>query len=133
MPPKTTTQEQLDRIENAILGNGREGLLARTARIEEKLEATIKLAEETKDESGATIIRIEESIEKVTGLVNELTSSVKSHHETIHLSNLLKKKEFWVIVFVGYIALHMISTYVPSLWNLIAASLGLTKLTILIP
>jgi hypothetical protein len=36
MQPPSAMSKQLDRIESAIIGNGHEGLLARTARIEER-------------------------------------------------------------------------------------------------
>ena len=120
---------QLDRIENAILGNGREGLLAQAARMEEAIKTTA----ERQEEAAASFLIACEGINKLTRTVDSLADTVKSHHASMHFSDLLKKKAFWMILVGGYIGLHLIATYVPSLWDGIVLGVGLPALRIPIP
>lgn len=128
--PESATQKQLDRIENAIIGNGTEGLLARTARIEERLVSAASEAEDAKTTALETAKTASSAIERAEVQIMELTSAVKSHVGTDHLSVMMKKKEFWAIIFILYVALHLIATYVPNVWDWIMVLLGIPKLLI---
>jgi Cu/Ag efflux pump CusA len=137
MAASTTANKQLDRIEAAIIGNGHEGLLARTARIEEALKAVNSSAVEAneaaekaaeKAENAAT--RAADAVNKLALSVTELQSVTKTHLGTDHLSVMMKKKEFWAVIVIGYIALHVIATYVPNVWDWIAVLLGIPKLVL---
>ena len=132
-----STNKQLDRIEAAILGNGHEGLIARTARIEENLETVAAAANGAKDAAERANEKAEISAEdskvvlhKVELSVARLEATVVNHISTDHLSTLMKKKEFWAAIIIGFIALHIISTYIPNLWDWIAVLLGLPKLIV---
>lgn len=130
MPSSTEKSKQLDRIENAILGNGKEGLLARTARIEENLDATTCLAKEVKESAEKSAEKTDEAIGELKMSILKLENTIRTHIGTDHLSELMKKKEFWSIIILGFITLHIIATYLPNLWNLIVMIVGLPKLVI---
>ena len=132
-----STNKQLDRIEAAILGNGHEGLIARTARIEENLETVAAAANGAKEAAERANEKAEISAEdskavmrKVELSITKLEATVASHISTDHLSVLMKKKEFWAAIIIGFIALHIVSTYIPNLWDWIAVLLGLPKLIV---
>jgi hypothetical protein len=129
MPPPIY-KEQLDKIEKALIGNGREGLIPRMARIEEKIETSTNLSKEAKESSEKASEKADHAIDELKIAVIKLEGIVTSHIKTEHLSALMKKKEFWAFIVVGYIALHFISTYIPNLWNIIATLVGLPKLEI---
>jgi hypothetical protein len=133
MPTKT----QLDRIESAIIGNGHEGLLARTARIEEQQKVSAIAIEQAKIAADKAAEKAEETAIKALDSANTLSINVTrmnealiTHMGTDHLSVLIKKKSFWTLIIVGYIALHIVSTYVPSLWDWWMLFLGIPKLVI---
>jgi len=140
-------KEQLDRIEDtvdkagkAIFGNGSEGLIARTARIEERLisaaENSVEAKEISKDLSEKTdknLSKLTDNLTSLTQNVIRLTDSVNIHHGTEHLSELMKKKSFWLLIFIGLIAMHMIATYVPNVWDGAMMLLGLPKLVLPLP
>lgn len=147
MPTPSATAKQLDRIESAILGNGHEGLIARTARIEEqtksideKVDAAAQAAKEAKlaasDAAVAAneaVTKAAESITDLASVVKQLDFSVQAHHNTDHLSTLIRKKEFWAALVVIYIILHVVATYVPNVWDGIMTLVGLPKLILPIP
>ena len=128
---------QLDRIEAAILGNGHEGLIARTARIEEKLETTAEDVIEAKDAAANAANKAKEAFEKTTEITTKLMTSiiqleesVKTHHASEHLSTLVKKKQFWTVIIVGYIVLHILATYVPNVWDWLVVLVGVPRLSL---
>ena len=136
MPP-SENQKQLDRIENAIIGNGHEGLLARTARIEENIESISKDVGEAKEIARNSSKKSEEMCAKTMDAVDslalnltELKKDVGYHHATEHLATLVKKKEFWMIVIATFVTLHLISTYVPNAWDWVVRLVGLPSLLI---
>lgn len=137
MPAKSSALTQLDRIENAIVGNGQEGLLARTARIEERLNTVDELAEETKKANEDAVEKVEDDIKNAMHLINQLTINVTklegalaTHVGTDHLSVLMKKKQFWALIIIGFISLHLIATYVPNVWDWIMILIGVPKLIV---
>lgn len=139
---------QLDRIEAAIIGDGKEGLLGRTARIEEKLIAVAKsadiaqskadevaritaaVAEAVTEKTDRTISKTEDLLNALTISVVKLTASVEEHHKTEHFSDLLKKRSFYLTIFFGFIIMHFIATYVPNLWDGAMYLIGVPKLVI---
>lgn len=147
MPAPSATTKQLDRIESAILGNGHEGLLARTARIEEQTKAIdekVDLAADAAREAkiaandaavsaNEAVIKAAKSISDLAVVVGKLDVSVQAHHNTDHLSTLIRKKEFWAALVVIYIILHVVATYVPNVWDGIMTLVGLPKLILPIP
>jgi len=140
MPPKSTTNQQLERIENAIIGNGREGLLDRTARIEENLKTTQEQVEDAKlaairaeEKTDTAIAKVLENVSTLAVNMVTMTNTLTTHLGTDHLSVLMKKKHFWVLLVSGFILLHIISEYVPGLWDAGMMFLGLPKLIISIP
>ena len=50
MVDKCPSKETLDRIDDAVFGNGREGLTTRTARLEEQNRSLFNAIDELKDE-----------------------------------------------------------------------------------
>ena len=133
----TVSTKQLDRIENAIIGNGHEGLLARTARIEEKLIAAAIAAEEAKKAALETSEKSEKEIGKMASATRDLAESVikletavEAHVKMDHLTEMIRKKEFWAVIVVGFIFLHIVSTYVPSVWDWIMTMVGLPSLSL---
>jgi hypothetical protein len=150
MPQKT----QLDKIESALFGNGREGLIAVTARIEEKLEDARGLADSANNaaervgaEQAAGFYKTYQAISDLAKTVDTLALSVEAHHKTEHLSDITKAnpsvsvfiewvknpKFFRDLIIVGtlsFVVLHLISTYVPNLWDWVMILLGLPKLII---
>jgi hypothetical protein len=144
MPTKASTSlssnEQLDRIEKAILGNGREGLIARTARIEEKLEVAreareeiIKTTETTTSANRKAIKDVSDKVTEVSINVIKLEEAVKAHINTDHLSVMMKKKSFWMALFLMLIAVNLMALYVPNLWDFIMRILGIPKLIVPMP
>jgi len=138
MPP--IASKQLDRIEAAIIGNGQEGLLARTARIEEKLKTAADLAEgakvaaeEAAEKADTAVTRAANAVNLLTQTVTKLEGMLSSHIGTDHLSVLMRKKSFWTLIIIGYVSLHLIATYVPNLWDTIVIFLGIPKLVLPIP
>jgi len=146
MPTKTPTKNsQLDRIELAVIGKNGEGLLVRTARIEEKLNAVSTNAEVARmkaeeavkvstttsevviDRTDRTIAKTGEMLQRLTISVVELTASVNTHHKTEHFSDLLKKKTFYITIFLGFIIMYTIATYVPNIWDGTMILLGIPK------
>jgi len=134
---KNNEKSQLDRIEDAISGNGREGLLDRTARIEERIVSIACLAEDAKNSSIEAAVKSEAAVTKVAETVQtlaisatKLSEALATHLGTDHLSTLIRKKSFWMLIVVGYIALHLVSTEVPSLWDALMVFLNLPKLAI---
>jgi restriction endonuclease Mrr len=110
-------QSQIDRIEKHLVGNGREGLLAQTARIEQKvisveasaLDAKI-VALETKEMAEA---RLDELLTKLTILVNDtvvLTKSVDEHHKSEHFADMIKKPKFLLGFLAFFIVAHEVAT-----------------------
>ena len=137
MAAKEISSAQLDRIESAILGNGHEGLIARTARIEENLETVGEAAKGAKEAAERANEKAEISAEDSKAVMHKLElgmtkleSTVINHIGTDHLSVLMKKKQFWAIVIFGFISLHLIATYVPNVWDWIVVLLGIPKLVI---
>ena len=137
MPTPTQTSKQLDRIENAIIGNGHEGLLARTARIEEKLVAAAEDRQEIKEKTNEALDRTSETLSETTKTLNEITNNfvkleaiVKTHIGTDHLSVLMRKKQFWALIIFGFVVLHLLSTYVPNIWDWLVVIVGLPHLVI---
>jgi hypothetical protein len=132
-----TANAQLDRIERAIIGDGREGLLAQTARIEERVKAVASTAENAKLEAEKAteaaqkgFLRTYEAINALTLNVNKLTTSVDTHHKSVHFYDLLKRPKFWTFLIVGFIILHFVSTYVPVVWDGVMIMVGLPHLAI---
>lgn len=132
-----TINKQLDRIEAAVLGNGHEGLLARTARIEEKLITSAQLAADAKEaaeiaarEARETVVRALDSSNALSLNVVSMNELLKAHLGTDHLSQLMKKKSFWVLIVIIFITLHLVSTYVPNLWDALMLYMGIPKLVI---
>ena len=128
---------QLDRIEGAILGNGREGLLTRTARIEEQLKTVVDVAKENNAAALEADTRAMEHIERISTEISSLvvtvatlSVSVTAHHKTEHLSDLMKKKSFWAGIIGAFVVLHLLSTYVPNAWDWAMIMLGIPKLVI---
>jgi len=135
MPAKNVTHSQLDRIEGALIGNGREGLLARTARIEEQIKAARELAGDAKtaaveaaEEARTTSKEAIDAIHKVAIDVTAIGVAVTAHHKQKHLADLLKEPKFYAILIVAYITLHSISTYAPSAWAWLMKLVGLPTL-----
>jgi hypothetical protein len=128
---------QLDRLESAIIGNGREGLIAQVARIDERSENIEKMsnraigaAEDVAKASEEGFIKTYQVINELTINVNKIASSVEAHHKTEHFSELLKKRSFYIIVVVGFVVLHLVATYTPNVWDFLMALLGLPHLII---
>jgi NAD/NADP transhydrogenase alpha subunit len=145
---------QLDRIEGAIFGNGREGLIAVTARIEENIEEARGMAEASKTEAQG--VRAEQaagfqnvylSIGALTRTVETLGLSVDAHHKTEHLSDVMKSTPALVVILdwmknpkfirdliiggvTSFIVLHVVSTYLPNVWDWAMLLLGLPKFVI---
>jgi hypothetical protein len=133
--PDLRIDPQLDRIEKALIGNGQRGLLDRVARNEENISEikqdvggvkTDALQEKLRSDSA--IAKLADSVNLLTINIDRLGTTVTSHLGTDHLSVLMKKKSFWVLIAVGMIALHMIATYVPNVWDGAMLLLGLPKL-----
>ncbi len=130
-------KSQLDRIEGALIGNGREGLLARTARIEERLEATAESTNAAKDAADLAARKADEASMRALNSANALAVNVEKmndllvkHVEMAHLASMMKKKSFWVSIFMGFVILHLVSTYMPNLWDAVMIFLGIPKLII---
>jgi hypothetical protein len=106
---------QLERIEGAIFGNGREGLIAVNARIEENIKAVKEEAENAKNEAVNAaqaaaraaeasktetekvrkeqtegFMHTDQKITILTEKVEKLADSVDAHHKTEHLSDIIK-------------------------------------------
>lgn len=109
--------EKLRHIEDAIYGNGHEGINVRLARIEENVEASTVLVRD----NAAQVTRLIEAAAK-------LDASVETHHAKDHLSDLMKKKGFWAIVVIAFIVLHFVSTYFPDMLNFLLTLVGLPHL-----
>jgi len=105
--------EQMTHIENALYGNGREGLISRTARIEEALA-----------QGTANSVRNSAGIEKLLEKTTELKACVDAHHKTLHLDTLMRKAKFWVTIFAALIGFNLISRYIPSAITLLFQLLG---------
>jgi hypothetical protein len=125
-----TANAQLDRIEGALIGNGREGLIARTARIEEKLITAANLAQDAKtaaisaaEKTEVAFDRAAQEIGSLAKVVDRLGLSVEAHHNTEHLAALLKKPKFYLALVVLFVIMHEVSTAlqfgIPALWQLI--------------
>jgi hypothetical protein len=110
---------QLEHVIKVVDGNG-EGLRSRTARIEENIKATTDLTRQTAE----NVEKISTQITAFALDMQALGISVKEHHATDHFAGLIKKPKFWAVVVGGFIALHLISTYLPNVWNLVATLLG---------
>ena len=104
---------QLDRIERAIYGNGREGLQGRAARIEEHIEF---ITENSKRNS--------EGISQLLQATAALKFSVDTHHAAFHLNAMLPKPKFWMAICGAFVVMHLISTYVPNVFNFVMALRG---------
>jgi hypothetical protein len=102
----TLIEKQLERIEKAIIGNGHEGLIARTARIEENVDSVM----ESNDEAIKKLNIAASALSSLTTDLRLLTQSVFEHHKAEHFSDLIKKKSFWFIVASAFIVMHSIST-----------------------
>jgi hypothetical protein len=150
MPPRT----QLDKIEGALYGNGREGIIAVVARIEEKLEDTrglaesaIQAAEKVGTEQADGFLKTYKAINELTKTVEHLAVSVEAHHKTEHLSDIVKAnptvsvfvdwlkspkffRNFIIAGTLSFIALHIIATYFPIIWDWVFIFIGLPKLAI---
>lgn len=142
-------KSQLTRIEDGLFGNGHEGLLSRTARIEENLEAvseaiaeTEKSAQETSQVSEASFKNLYDLMTGISAIVDRLATSVEEHHKTEHLSDIVKANPVLkvitesmkdphfarnVVIFgvVSFVVLHLVSTYIPNVWDWIMTILGL--------
>ena len=105
---------QMTHVENALYGNGREGLISRTARIETSLEA-----------AAANTARNSEGITKLLTATEELKASIEVHHKSPHLSILMTKAKFWVAVFGSLLGFNLLSRYIPGAITLLFAWLGL--------
>ena len=104
MPTKPSST-QLDRLEQAILGNGHEGLLVRTARIEESLiglkddikviyDSSVITSEEVETSRKESMERFEQSatsLRELVGTVKTLAIKVDIHHSTQHLADTLQE------------------------------------------
>jgi Flp pilus assembly protein TadB len=130
-------KDQLDRIEKAIIGNGQEGLLRSSARMEEKIASTSILIEEAKKNSKEARDKAEEAVNTTSQLIGEIkielvkiNGSIEAHHKMLHLAEIVKKKQFWIYIFLGFVVLHLISTYVPNVWDWIMLLVGLPHLVI---
>lgn len=109
--------DKLKHIEDAIYGNGHEGINVRLARIEENVEASTVL--------------VRDNASQVTKLIEaaaKLDASVEAHHAKDHLSDLSRKKSFWALIIMGFIALHFVSTYIPDMLNFLLTLVGLPHL-----
>jgi hypothetical protein len=144
MPAKT----QLSRIEDGLFGNGHEGLLSRTARMEENIKhigddviVNSALADAANKKAIATaeaaLQKFDEHailLSKMDGHITNLTTSVDTHHKSLHLLDVLKKPKFyWSVVtiyLVSFIILHLIATYVPDVWDWLMKLFGLPGLII---
>ncbi|OGO12747.1 MAG: hypothetical protein A2Y53_04950 [Chloroflexi bacterium RBG_16_47_49] len=127
-------KEQLNRIE-AALGFGDDSLAIRTARIEENLKTAAGLASDAKnaadraaEKADLAVTRAADTVHLLALTVTRLEGTLGSHIGTDHLSVLMKKKSFWMLIVLGFISLHLISTYVPSIWDGIVLMLGIPKL-----
>jgi hypothetical protein len=105
--------EQLTRIEHKLFGNGSEGLLMSFARMQENLEALTNSLKASSDCNEKNIA----NIAKLTDAVDKLNIVVDSHIKSVHLNNLMQKRWFWGILFIGIILVNSLSTYVPNLLN----------------
>ena len=137
-------KDQLDRIEKALIGNGREGLIAQTARIEESQKATTELAREARNAASIAAVKAsdaaekaDDAVEKAANVVTQLSYIVTTvnadlmrHVGTDHISVLIKKKGFWTLIVLGFITLHLLATYVPNLWDGLMILLGIPKLVL---
>src|SRR4030042_4582364 len=135
-------KDQVDRIEKALIGNGREGLIAQTARIEECQKATAELAKEARNAAGIAAVKASEAAEKADDAVtkaantvntlaltvNTISNALTAHTGTDHISVLMRKKGFWTLIVLGFITLHLLATYVPNLWDGLMVLLGIPKL-----
>ena len=128
---------QLGRIEDALYGNGKEGLLVRVARIEtaqtDAKDAAMKAQISAERSVDSVELLSSKALQAVNNLVvkqTEMNALVKMHIETEHLSGLIKKKEFWVLIVIGFVVLHTIVTYLPGGWDWLIALLGLPQLHI---
>jgi len=144
--PKTTKPraptpygKQLDRIE-AALGNGDDSLIIRTARIEEKIIMAAAIAEDAKVAAIKAAEKADQASTRAADAVYQLAITVKglegmlgTHLGTDHLSVLMKKKSFWMLIILGFISLHLIATYVPNMWDGLMLLVGLPKLQLPIP
>lgn len=144
----TANKTQLDRIESALIGNGREGLIARTARMEEQLKVAVSAASDAKSEAEKARATAEvlsdllaekhnELSSDISSIHNDvklslvqLTASVTAHHNSTHLAEVMKKKSFWVTIIGAYVFLHLIATYVQNAWDWLMLMLGIPKLII---
>jgi hypothetical protein len=115
----TPLASQLDRIEHAINGNGREGLLDRAMRLETLMA-----------ESTANSLRNSSSIDKLMTATHELKDSVDAHHRSVHLNSLITKARFWVVMFATLVGFNLISRYIPGAVTLLFAWLGLPNVHI---
>jgi chromosome segregation ATPase len=143
----TSNKEQLDRIEKAIIGNGNEGLLARTARIEERLENAAKSRTEIKEEqkklvtnnqeaienTNSAIRKIETSVNEICMNYNNLQTTLEMHLATEHIAKLIKRKSFWIGIVATLIVVNLIALYLPNIWDIIIRMLGLPGLIIPTP
>jgi hypothetical protein len=108
--------DKIDRIENAVIGNG-QGLISRTARIEENLKSVAANAEEAKsvaeEAKDAAEERFDIMLEKLGKLVNDtvvLTESVDKHHKSEHFADMVKKPKFLLTVLAFFVVAHEIAT-----------------------
>jgi hypothetical protein len=104
----TDADARLDRIENFLyFGNG-DSLRTWMGIMTTKMEA---LNEATKDLPAMKI-------------------SVEKHHAEPHLWGWMRSGKFWATIVGGYVALHLLATYVPNIWNGIVIALGWPQLVV---
>jgi hypothetical protein len=106
-------ETQLDRIEPAINGNGREGLLSRAARLE-----TLMLS------STENSLRNSTAIAALGDKMHETNDSLGAHCKTTHLDGLIRKTKFWVAIFAALVGFNLISRYIPGAITLLFQLLG---------
>jgi KaiC/GvpD/RAD55 family RecA-like ATPase len=134
MPPKKSSdpimledcKALLTSIQDTLNGNGHEGMKSRMARIEENIESTSQVTRSNAEQLSALIL----VVTKLELTVAALDKSVTAHHKDKHFKDLLAQKSFWAYLISGFIALHIISTYVPFAWDWVMRLVGLPALVI---
>jgi len=90
-------------MQSRVVGNGREGVVERLARIEENLEDASRVCGENS-----------RALDGVVVSVGELTTVVRGHVTSTHFMVLLRKKETWGAMLAAALALHYLFTYAPT-------------------
>ena len=119
--PVSKYSESISRIEKGLFGNGREGLLDRTTRLE---EATKNISENVSTLS-LSVQKTSESILLLSKGIEDLKDILDKHCQTPHLYVLMQKKVFWGGMLLAIILINTLTSYAPMAINALLTGLGI--------